>query len=268
MTNNQIPDEIQQIQSAYRRRVLDCWDIPAGSRVLEIGCGQGDMTVVLAEAVGQDGHVTAVDIANREYGAPMTLGEATDLIKASDLGDRTDFHFELDITNSQIDLGSFDYAVMAHCSWYFGSEDQLKGVFAALKNYAAKFCFVEWNSHPLSVDQTPHQIAVLIQAHLERYKTGSESNIRRPFTMDEIFRLISETGWKLDHSGLPSTAGLQDADWEIKECLTNMLSQAQTLDLLPGVLSRLEKEVAYLREIALPSGNVPLGSLAFVVSRR
>ncbi len=52
------------------------WQIPAGARVLEIGCGQGDTTAVLADAVGSAGRVIAVDIADPSYGAPVTIGES------------------------------------------------------------------------------------------------------------------------------------------------------------------------------------------------
>lgn len=50
--------------------VKNIWKIPSGSSVLEIGCGQGDCTLVLAAAVGQAGHVDAVDPCLLEYGKP------------------------------------------------------------------------------------------------------------------------------------------------------------------------------------------------------
>ena len=39
------------------------WDIKKGDNVLEIGCGQGDMTAVLAACVGESGAVDAIDKA-------------------------------------------------------------------------------------------------------------------------------------------------------------------------------------------------------------
>lgn len=39
-----------------------------GKRVLEIGCGQGDCTAVLADRVGPNGHVTGVDPGPLDYG--------------------------------------------------------------------------------------------------------------------------------------------------------------------------------------------------------
>jgi predicted methyltransferase len=38
------------------------------SRVVELGCGQGHCTVVLADAVGDEGHIDAVDPIAPDYG--------------------------------------------------------------------------------------------------------------------------------------------------------------------------------------------------------
>ena len=55
-------------QTKHRVEILTRFNIPSGARVLEVGCGQGDFTVVLAAAVGETGHVTAVDPASLDYG--------------------------------------------------------------------------------------------------------------------------------------------------------------------------------------------------------
>ena len=60
--------EIQLSQTKHRLDILQQWDIPSGSKVLELGCGQGDTTTVLAAAVGEAGIVVAVDPADLEYG--------------------------------------------------------------------------------------------------------------------------------------------------------------------------------------------------------
>jgi ubiquinone/menaquinone biosynthesis C-methylase UbiE len=44
--------------------------VPPGASVLEIGCGQGDMSIVLAAAAGPTGHVTALDPGALDYGTP------------------------------------------------------------------------------------------------------------------------------------------------------------------------------------------------------
>lgn len=74
--------EIELAQVRHRIRLISAWGIDddaiiaPGSRVLELGCGQGTATTVLAEAVGPAGHVDAVDPGAPDYGAPFTLAEA------------------------------------------------------------------------------------------------------------------------------------------------------------------------------------------------
>jgi predicted methyltransferase len=60
---------IQHSQTLHRLVLLQHWNIHTGSRVLELGCGQGDCTTVLAYAVGEQGRVVAVDPAELDYGA-------------------------------------------------------------------------------------------------------------------------------------------------------------------------------------------------------
>lgn len=60
-------------QTAHRIEVVKAWEVELdGRNVLEIGCGQGDASVVLASAVGQ-GRVTAWDPADPEYGASSSV---------------------------------------------------------------------------------------------------------------------------------------------------------------------------------------------------
>lgn len=59
---------IQHSQTFHRLVLLQHWHIPTGSNVLELGCGQGDCTTVLANAVGEQGRVVAVDPAELDYG--------------------------------------------------------------------------------------------------------------------------------------------------------------------------------------------------------
>ncbi|EQB49804.1 SAM-dependent methyltransferase [Colletotrichum gloeosporioides Cg-14] len=64
---------IQHSQTIHRLALLQHWNIPAGSRVLELGCGQGDCTTVIASAVGEEGAVVAVDPAELDYGRSFAL---------------------------------------------------------------------------------------------------------------------------------------------------------------------------------------------------
>jgi SAM-dependent methyltransferase len=52
------------IEGVSRRLIRDC-GIRSGMRVLDVGCGLGDMSFLLAEAVGGSGHVVAFDREQR-----------------------------------------------------------------------------------------------------------------------------------------------------------------------------------------------------------
>lgn len=65
--------QIELAPACHRINIINFFDIEPGSRVLEIGCGQGNCTTVLAAAVGKGGHIDAVDPASLDYGRPFTL---------------------------------------------------------------------------------------------------------------------------------------------------------------------------------------------------
>ena len=54
---------IQRRQTAHRLAIAEAWQVKPGEKILEISCGQGDLSAVLADQVGSAGHVTGIDIA-------------------------------------------------------------------------------------------------------------------------------------------------------------------------------------------------------------
>ena len=63
MPQNGANSTIQTVQTEHRLNLANFWNIKPGSKVLEIGCGQGDTTAVLAYLVGDEGFVQSIDIA-------------------------------------------------------------------------------------------------------------------------------------------------------------------------------------------------------------
>jgi demethylmenaquinone methyltransferase/2-methoxy-6-polyprenyl-1,4-benzoquinol methylase len=100
-----------------RERGIRALGIPAGARVLEIGCGTGRGLACLAEAVGRNGHVHGIDISlgmlsiARSWVARHTLqnvalieGDAAALCYQSETFDAVFMSFTLELFDSTIPL--------------------------------------------------------------------------------------------------------------------------------------------------------------------
>ncbi|MHC0038559.1 SAM-dependent methyltransferase [Pseudoneobacillus sp. C159] len=226
-------DEIQQVQLQHRFDLVEAFGLRKGMRILEIGCGQGDTTVALADAVGESGKVVAIDIANRDYGAPLTLGEATDRIKASALGDRITFHFETDFATFEFDE-VFDVVVLSHSSWYFKHPEDLLGYFIKLRGRAKSICFAEWDLDFTDINQRAHFCAVSILA-LHSNFVDSGGNVQNLFHKRQIQELLEKADFQIEKQMIINATYLPDGRWEknyannIREEFTNVPRMIQTL---------------------------------------
>ncbi|MDP4170899.1 MAG: class I SAM-dependent methyltransferase, partial [Bacillota bacterium] len=199
MALNKGDSSIQRVQTEHRLKLAEFWGIKKGSRVLEIGCGQGDTTAVLAYLVGEGGSVHGIDIASPHYGSPISLGTAADYLKKSTLGKQIKIDFETDPLSVNVDFpeNSFDYIVLSHCSWYFKSIEELTEVLKKARKWGKRLCFAEWDSRIETIDQLPHFLTILIQAQYESFKENSTSNVRTLFTPNQIKQLVGNTGWNI-----------------------------------------------------------------------
>lgn len=215
------------------------------------------MTAVLAEAVGPDGRVVAIDVAEPSYGTPVTLGESAARLAAGPLRPRIDFRFGTDIRDPSVDFpeSTFDHVVLAHCSWYFTSLGQLRDTLARVRPWARRLCFTEWDLTPASGDQLAHLLAVLIQGQAEAAGSRGQGNVRTPFSREGLLRLLPEAGWTADGGRSVDTEDLQDGDWEIAACL-DLVGTQERLAVLPEPVRQLVLSQAdVLRAIAKPRGN-------------
>ncbi len=111
----------RSFEGEERERVRDCtalWNIRPGSRVLEPGCGLGRLTELLADIVGEEGEVVAVDVAPKMIAGALARGlpENVRLIHSS-LGEMPG------------DIGTFDYVVCCNVWPHFEQpEDVLTGI--------------------------------------------------------------------------------------------------------------------------------------------
>ena len=252
---------IQHSQTLHRLVLLQHWNIPTGSKVLELGCGQGDCTTVLASAVGEQGRVVAVDPAELDYGesshflnllpvlavraensrlmapagSPFTLGQAQNHISQGPLGSRIAWvqQSPLDYLSSlspSISASSppaskskaFDATVLAHCLWYFASPPLILSTLRALKQHSKRLLLAEWSLVATHPSAQPHVLAALTQAALECRKLKSDSNVRTVLGPKQLTQLALAAGWQLEsETRVQGGEGLLDGQWEVSACLSS-----------------------------------------------
>ena len=245
-------DNIQKIQTEHRISLIQFWGIPRGARVLEIGCGQGDTLAALAFCVGESGFVHGVDIADENYGAPETLGQARERLLHSELGEHISIDLNFDILDETVAFQSqeFDYIVLSHCLWYLSSYDELKRILKRIKPWGKFLCLAEWNPSIEFSEQLPHLKAVTVQATCECFKENSESNVRTLFYPKDIEKAMIESGWLVEETGNIYSPELQDGKWEVDTTLSMYTTEIQKLYNMPDKLKQLlAAEIEELKEV-------------------
>lgn len=181
----------------FRQRlsILSQWSIPPGSRVLDIGCGQGDSSLVLAMELGPTCHVTGIDTAPPDYGTPLNISESQEKILQSALGDRLSFHNQVDAaaffnstSTSPAGDKEFDAATACHSLFYFPSSASVVSLFQELAAANIRKVYVaEYDSKQTSfpVTQTPHILAAKAQALYFSYKSEADSRRNNPLSNEE-----------------------------------------------------------------------------------
>ncbi|KAL2138874.1 hypothetical protein VTI28DRAFT_6070 [Corynascus sepedonium] len=215
---------IELSQAVHRINLINAWApaIGPGTRVLELGCGQGTCTQALAEAVSSpenpsgSGHIAAVNPGAPDYGAPFTLAQAQSHLSAGPLGSLVTFHradpIEFLATNADT---QWDVAVLAHCIWYFQSGDTLRQILSALRGRVARVCLAEWALHATEPAATAHVLAALARATFEAHRVDSIENIQTPMSPQAIKEAVGQAGWAIETEGtVVPDAELSDGFWE------------------------------------------------------
>ena len=215
---------VEDSQAEHRINILSAWHpaIESGTRVLELGCGQGTCTQVLAQAVGNAGHVDAVDPGSLDYGAPMTLGQAQAGLSEGPLGSRISWH-QADpvefLSSPSHSAKQWDVAVLVHSVWYFKSPGTLSRILLALKGKVRTVCIAEYALHASHLAAVPHVLAALACASLEACRNWEESeeNIQTSLSPIALKAIAQQAGWTAKMEGIMVPAErLDDGRWESK----------------------------------------------------
>lgn len=261
-------NNIQKIQTQHRLTLAETWEIKKGSKILEIGCGQGDTTAVLAYLTGENGLVHGIDIASADYGAPLTLGESVTFLQNSALGSRIKIDFETDILTDphRFPDNYFDYIVLSHSSWYLRSFEELAKMLKMLRKWGKQLCFAEWDTSINSIEQYPHFLAVLIQAQYEAFKKNSTANVRTLFTPEDIRKLAKDAGWEVIKEQSIHSPDLQDADWEVHMTLADYQGELAAIEMPEKLHYLIESEIHLLKASIEKIKLSPMSTYTFIAT--
>jgi SAM-dependent methyltransferase len=246
-------------QTKHRLDLLSAWfgDVSTAQNnltsktVLEIGCGQGDMTVALAWSVGCAGTVHAIDPAPLDYGAPETLGEAQARISRSPFGENIKWRRSDPVEAIRADpslLAAADYVVLAHSLLYMRSGEYVAALFQALREATStsaigtqrkpKILIAEWGMRVSDERARAHLLAVQAQA-AQPLLSG---NVQLYIEPKQISELALKTGWKKEKEVWIDSPGLDDGDWEVTAARSMPMSSNSggTAEIARAFLERLE----------------------------
>jgi demethylmenaquinone methyltransferase/2-methoxy-6-polyprenyl-1,4-benzoquinol methylase len=115
----------------------------SGSQGLDIGCGIGDITSLLAESIVPTGHVTGVDIS------PQMVAYAREAAEKSGLSNQLSFQKE-DMRSLSFEDDSFDWAWSSDCVGYAPQEPlPLIQEMVRVVRPAGKIAILVWSSQQL-----------------------------------------------------------------------------------------------------------------------
>jgi len=244
------PSRIAISQTQHRLNLLAAWfgsleaakNALEGKTVIEIGCGQGDMTVALAWAVGSTGKVDAIDPAPLDYGSPETLREAQNRISSSSrLGGRVDWiqTDPIEALEQDAELGATDYVVLAHSLLYMRSTAYIGELFKAVRSAAGpastQLLIAEWGMRVSNESAKAHLYAVQAQA-ARPLESGNVQLYLEPKATRE---LAINAGWKEGEERWIESPEVDDGAWEVAAAR----SLADTGGAARGLLEDMERVV-------------------------
>jgi len=142
------------------RSIVQTLQLPSGSHGLDVGCGIGQPTLLLAESVGPTGHVTGLDIL-LEF-----IEHAKGLAKDAGLAERVTFQ-QGDFNKLPFDDNTFDWVWSKDCVGYHVSESlhALKELIRVIKPNGT-VAIILWSSQMLLPGYP------ILEAHLNTTSSG------------------------------------------------------------------------------------------------
>lgn len=268
----------------HRLNVCTQWALPRHSRLLDIGCGQGDSTLILATEISSTGHVTGIDTAPPNYGSPYTVAQSQAHILASrPLGSRITFIHDdpLRILRDPEYHGQFDGAVFCHSLWYFASESVVRDLFLTLAEAGVRNIYLaEWTGEAVDPSQIPHRLGAEAQMLLHSSRAEAKSprlmdqNVRSALLPEELLKLADNTKWRLVRRGVVQTPqnmpdGRREAQFVQSSFFRkSVLCEKLDKDLENKLLGRCEEVVEVTKKVEQTYGRVRCMDVMWAVLER
>lgn len=144
LSNSDIESQsLSNLRRPVVHSAIQALQFPVGSRGLDVGCGIGSHTLLLAEAVSPDGHVTGLDLSAEQ------LAYARQAAKKSALSQQVAFR-EGDMNNLPFDDDTFDWVWSMDCVGYVPI-DPMQPIreFARVVKPGGKMTILAWSSQQL-----------------------------------------------------------------------------------------------------------------------
>jgi SAM-dependent methyltransferase len=252
--------------TAHSEAALARFPVDIGARVLDVGCGFGDLTVVLARAVGSTGRAVGIDIAGRAVEASREEAKRTGVTNAE--------FFQADVQTDPL-RGPYDRVISRFGTMFFASPvAALRNIRSALRP-DGRLCFVVWRRRE---DNAWVHVAENVVRGLvpERHDTGEPTCGPGPFSMasaDLTSEIVLRAGFRdvsFERHDAPVRIG-RDVDEAIDFAMA--LGPAGEVMRLAGEegTKRAPAVMTALREALAPyagAGGVVMPSSAWIVSAR
>lgn len=242
--------------SATERLIKDA-GISPGMRVLDIGCGNGEVSLLLAKVVGPGGEVVGIDRNEK------AIDVARDRVKSQNMSHVT-FH-KSNLDEPMPDLGMFDAAIGRRVLMY-------------LPNPVDTICYISANLKPNGVIVFQETDSTLVPGRVESFPLHDKVN-------NWIWHTVEREGANI-HMGFNLPSVLEKAGFTIESIRAEAIIQGHHPDFPPlativrGMLPRIiQHNVATEAEIDIetleqrlkderPANSVYVSSLSFRVWAR
>lgn len=248
--------EVQRLiyQAAILRpiteRLLRSVKLESGMRVLDLGCGAGDVSMLVAELVGSKGSVVGID----QNGDVLTL--AAERARAAGLRQITFEHVSVESFSTR---EPFDLAVGRYILMHQSHPVEFLQTVAGLVRPGGSIAFHEVRTAGGFSSQPP---VPLWQMTGDYIRTALQSTLPHYDVADRLFESFSEAG--LLHPELfcetPVGGGMDSPLYAwVAETLRSLLPQLAKIGLLPGEPHVIETLENRLREAVLAARSQIVG---------